>query len=78
MVQVRALLQPPSPPDYPGGWDTQRDAFFAGLAGYGFAIGPADACAQAGRHPMGGAARTHRRPGQGGLPGPPAPSRPPC
>ncbi len=40
-VSVRALVKPPSPPDYPGGWDTQRDAFFAGLAGYGFAIGPA-------------------------------------
>ena len=38
-VQIRALLRPPSPPDYPGGWDTQRDAFFGDLAGYGFAIG---------------------------------------
>jgi len=40
-VSVRALLRAPSPPDYPGGWDTQREAFFAGLAGYGFAIAPA-------------------------------------
>jgi competence protein ComEC len=40
IVQLRALLQAPSPPDYPGGWDTQRDAFFAGIGGYGFAIGP--------------------------------------
>ncbi len=40
-VQLRALLSAPSPPDYPGGWDTQRDAFFSGLTGYGFAIGPA-------------------------------------
>jgi competence protein ComEC len=40
MVSVRALVRPPSPPDVPGGWDTQRDAFFAGLGGYGFAIGP--------------------------------------
>jgi len=40
VVQMRALLQAPSPPDYPGGWDTQRDAFFAGIDGYGFAIGP--------------------------------------
>ncbi len=40
MLQVRALLRQPPPPDYPGGWDTQREAFFAGLAGYGFAIGP--------------------------------------
>ena len=41
-IRVRALLRAPSPPDYPGGWDTQRDAFFAGLAGYGFAIGSVD------------------------------------
>jgi len=40
VVSVRALVRPPSPPDVPGGWDTQRDAFFAGLGGYGFAIGP--------------------------------------
>jgi competence protein ComEC len=39
-VRVRCLLQPPAPPDYPGGWDTQREAFFSGLGGYGFAIGP--------------------------------------
>ncbi len=41
-LRVRALLRPPSPPAYPGGWDLQRDAFFAGFAGYGFAIGPAE------------------------------------
>ena len=41
LLRVRALVRPPPPPDYPGGWDTQREAFFAGLAGYGFAIGPA-------------------------------------
>src|SRR5579883_241271 len=39
LVQVRALLRPPSPPAYPGGWDLQRDAYFGGFAGYGFAIG---------------------------------------
>jgi competence protein ComEC len=39
VIQVRALVQAPSPPAYPGGWDLQRDAFFAGLGGYGFAIG---------------------------------------
>jgi competence protein ComEC len=39
-VRVRALLQPPPAPAYPGGWDMQRDAFFTGMAGYGFAIGP--------------------------------------
>ena len=40
-IAVRALVRAPSPPFYPGGWDLQRGAFFAGLAGYGFAIGPA-------------------------------------
>ena len=40
-IVIRALIRAPSPPFYPGGWDLQRGAFFAGLAGYGFAIGPA-------------------------------------
>ena len=40
VLRVRALVRAPAPPDYPGGRDTQREAFFAGLAGYGFAIGP--------------------------------------
>jgi len=40
-MRVRALIRPPSPPAYPGGWDMQRDAWFAGIAAYGFAIGPA-------------------------------------
>jgi competence protein ComEC len=46
-IRVRALLRAPSPPAYPGGWDTQRDAYFAGLAGYGFAIGRVDVLAVA-------------------------------
>ena len=33
VVRVRALMRPPSPPAYPGGWDQQRDSFFAGLGG---------------------------------------------
>jgi competence protein ComEC len=41
-MTVRALLRPPSPPSYPGGWDTQRDAYFGGMAGYGFALRAAD------------------------------------
>lgn len=48
LVRVRALLRAPSPPDYPGGWDTQREAFFGGLAGYGFAIGPVETLRSAG------------------------------
>jgi competence protein ComEC len=50
-IRVRALIQPPSPPAYPGGWDLQRDAFFAGMAGYGFALGPVEMVEH---HPVGG------------------------
>lgn len=39
-VRVRALVQPPAAPSYPGAWDVERKAFFSGLAGYGFALGP--------------------------------------
>ncbi len=46
-IAVRALVRAPSPPSYPGGWDLQRDAYFAGLAGYGFAIGQASVLARA-------------------------------
>jgi competence protein ComEC len=41
-VRLRALLRLPSSPAYPGGWDQQRDAFYAGLGGSGFALGPAE------------------------------------
>lgn len=44
-VRIRALVQSPSPPAYPGAWDLQRDAFFAGMAGYGFALGPIEVLA---------------------------------
>ncbi|HTR17870.1 MAG TPA: ComEC/Rec2 family competence protein, partial [Acetobacteraceae bacterium] len=46
-LRVRVLMQPPAPPSYPGGRDLQRDAFFSGLAGSGFAIGPATRVAHA-------------------------------
>jgi competence protein ComEC len=46
-VRVRALVRPPAPPAYPGGWDLQRDAFFAGLGGSGFALNPAERVVQA-------------------------------
>ncbi len=39
MVSVRALLRPPAAPAYPGAWDLQRDDFFSGLGGGGFALG---------------------------------------
>ncbi len=50
IVSVRALVRAPSPPDVPGGWDTQREAFFAGIGGYGFAIGPSRVVNAAPRH----------------------------
>ena len=40
LVRVRAVMRPPSPPSYPGGWDQQRDAFFNGLGGGGTALNP--------------------------------------
>ena len=41
-VRVRAVLMRPAPPAYPGGWDLQRDAYFAGQAGFGTALGPVE------------------------------------
>ncbi len=38
-VEVRALLSRPAPPALPGGWDLQLEAYFAGLGGYGTALG---------------------------------------
>ena len=49
-IAVRALVRAPSGPAWPGGWDLQRSAFFAGYAGYGFAIGPARVLAHARPH----------------------------
>jgi len=46
-LRVRALLEPPSPPAYPGAWDLQRDAFYAGLGAYGFALGRSQVVASA-------------------------------
>ena len=41
-LKVRALVREPAMPAYPGAWDFQRTAFFQGLGGSGFAIGPAE------------------------------------
>ncbi|WP_431284824.1 ComEC/Rec2 family competence protein [Humitalea sp. 24SJ18S-53] len=41
-ITLRALVRPPAPPAFPGAWDFQRAAFFAGQAGSGFGIGPAE------------------------------------
>jgi competence protein ComEC len=46
-VRIRALVRPPSSPSYPGAWDLQRDDFYAGLGGSGYALGPAERTAQA-------------------------------
>ncbi len=40
-LQVRALVARPAPPAYPGGWDLQRDAYFAGIGGFGYALNAA-------------------------------------
>ncbi len=45
-VRVRALLSRPAPPSFPGAWDLQRDAFFAGQAGFGFALNPVERMAE--------------------------------
>lgn len=50
-VSLRALIRPPSPPSYPGGWDFQRAAYFAGLGGSGFALGPLEILARDGVAP---------------------------
>jgi competence protein ComEC len=46
-VRIRALIRPPAPPAYPGAWDLQRDAFYAGLGASGYALGPAERVAAA-------------------------------
>ncbi|MGE0417494.1 MAG: DUF4131 domain-containing protein, partial [Acetobacteraceae bacterium] len=46
-IRVRAMLRPIGPPTYPGGWDMQRDAFYAGLAATGYALGPTERVTEA-------------------------------
>ncbi len=48
---LRALVRPPAPPSYPGGWDLQRDAFYSGLGASGYALGKAERTAAGGRRP---------------------------
>jgi competence protein ComEC len=50
-VALRALIRPPSAPAYPGAWDFQRAAFFEGVAGSGFALGPVEITARDGAAP---------------------------
>lgn len=51
-VSVRAVIRPPAPPSYPGGWDMQRDAFYAGLGASGYALGPVALVASAQPSPL--------------------------
>ncbi len=44
-LAVRALVRAPSGPAVPDGWDFGRAAFFSGLGGSGFALGPAEVTA---------------------------------
>ena len=46
-IRLRALVRPPAPPSYPGGWDLQRDAFYSGLGASGYAIGPVERLTEA-------------------------------
>ena len=50
-VALRALIRPPSAPAYPGAWDFQRAAFFEGVTGSGFALGPLEVTARGGVAP---------------------------
>jgi competence protein ComEC len=50
-LRVRALLREPGAPSFPGAWDFQRSAFFAGQGGSGFALGPAEILPGAGSAP---------------------------
>ncbi len=46
-IRVRTLLRSPAPPAYPGAWDLQRDAWFSGHGGSGYALGPVERIAAA-------------------------------
>ena len=46
-IRVRAIVRTPAPPSYPGGWDLQRDAFYAGLGASGYALGPLERLTEA-------------------------------
>lgn len=50
-IAVRALVRAPSAPAFPGAWDFQRAAYFAGQGGAGFAIGPAEVTPGGGEAP---------------------------
>jgi competence protein ComEC len=45
-LRVRALLMRPAPPAWPGAWDLQRDAFYARVGAFGYALNPAERVAE--------------------------------
>ena len=45
-VRLRALVRSPMPPAYPGAWDLQRDAWYSGQGGSGYALGPVERIAE--------------------------------
>lgn len=47
-VAARVVLRPPGAPVAPGAFDFRRDAYFQGLGGVGFAIGPVSVLASSG------------------------------
>ncbi len=46
-LRVRAMIRAIGPPTHPGGWDQQRDAFYSGLGGSGYALGEIERVEQA-------------------------------
>jgi competence protein ComEC len=52
-LAVRTMLMRPAPPAYPGGWDLQRDDFFAGIGAYGSALSAASVTSAASRPGLG-------------------------
>lgn len=46
-LRLRAILNPPSPPALPGGFDFQRQAYFQSVGAVGFSLGPAEITARA-------------------------------
>ena len=52
-IAVRTMLMRPAPPAFPGGWDLQRDDFFAGIGAYGSALNVASVAPAASRPGLG-------------------------
>lgn len=51
IIRVPAMLSPPPAPVIPGGYDFQREAFFAGLGAVGYSVGAAKVVAPAADRP---------------------------